>query len=415
MRLSTISLVMFALFAAPFLCALEPVPAGATQDLIEKKEQAEEKKSEEKKVEQTAEQAKEQEKKEEKKEKPRNDYIIIPAIYYTPETSVAFGLSVLFYYRPPNQLIEKRPAVIQPTVIYTIKDQIILILGGENYLDTDQKWYLFYRVEGSKYPDKFWGIGDNTPRWAEEDFTAWYGLIDITARYKVWGDLGIGLMYDFAGYDMRDMDEYTKGTDPEGRRVPSPLRSGTVPGSKGGYYNSLGPLLQYDSRDRVSWPSEGIYATLSLLPYHEYTGSSADFYKGELDFRWYYSIIEGHVFSLQWDTVLSEGDVPFTMMPKLGGRDKLRGLPEGRYRDRNMTLLQLEMRIPVVWRFGAVFFASAGNVWDRFEDFHAERITYGGGLGVRLTVDKDEKVNARADLGITREGWAIYFYLMEAF
>ncbi|HOW50558.1 MAG TPA: BamA/TamA family outer membrane protein [bacterium] len=411
MRLATCFIILTALYCTPLIHASEQIPVGAPQDLIEKKEKAEEQKQAEEKKEE-----KKDEKKEEKKEKPRNDYIIIPAIYYTPETSVAFGLSVLFYYRPSNQLLENRPAVIQPTVIYTIRNQIILILGGENYLDTDQKWYLFYRVEGSKYPDKFWGIGDNTPEWAEEDFTAWYGLIDITARYKVWGDLGIGLLYDFAGYDMRDLDTYTNKKDPDGRKVPAQLKGGKkIPGSNGGYYNAIGPLLQYDSRDRVSATSKGIYATLSLLPYHRYTGSSANFYKGEFDFRWYYSFIEDYVFALQWDTVLSEGDVPFTMMPKLGGRDKLRGLPEGRYRDRNMSLLQLEMRIPIVWRFGAVFFASAGSVWNRFENIHPERITYGGGMGIRLTVDKDEKVNARADIGVTKEGWAIYFYLMEAF
>ncbi len=403
MRFAILCIALTA-FLASNLLAKEPAPAGVTQELIEKKEAEDAKKEVEK-----------SEKGEERKEKPRNGYIIIPAVYYTPETSAAFGLSVLFYYRPENQRIDMRPAVVQPTVIYTVKDQIILIFGGENYFDSEQRWHFYYRLEASKYPDKFWGIGNDTPRWAEEDFTAWYGRVDITARYKVWGDLAVGLVHNFSGYDMRDLDTVKNHDDPEGTREPALIRQGIVPGSRGGYYNAVGPMLLYDSRDIVSWPSRGIFATLSLLPYHHYIGSSANFLKGEFDFRWYHSLTENYVFSLQWDTVLSEGDVPFTMMPKLGGRDKLRGLPEGRFRDRNMTLLQLEMRIPVVWRFGAVFFAAAGNVWNRFEDFRPERMTYGGGLGVRLTIDRDEKVNVRADLGVTKEGWAVYFYLMEAF
>jgi len=398
-------LLLFVSLAPPVLRAKEPMSADVTQELIEKKEKVEEQKEEK---------DADKEKKEEG-EKPRNGYLIIPAIYYTPETSIAMGISALFYYRPSNQPVEKRPSVVQPTVIYTTKEQVILSIGGENYFDTDQRWYFYYRLAASKYPDKFWGIGNDTCKWDEEDFTAWYGVVDVVGRYKVWGDLALGFRYRFNAYDMRDLDKEKNQANPEGIHEPALLPQGTAPGSRGGYYNTVGPLIVYDSRDLVSWPSRGMYATLSFFPYHYYTGSSANFYQGEFDFRWYHSLLENHVFSLQWDTVLSEGDVPFTMMPRLGGREKMRGLPEGRFRDRNMTTLQAEIRFPVVWRLGMVFFAGAGNVWNRFADFHPERITYSGGLGVRLRVHKSEKVNMRADLGVTKEGLAVYFYLMEAF
>ena len=93
----------------------------------------------------------------------------------------------------------------------------------------------------------------------------------------------------------------------------------------------------------------------------------------------------------------------------------LRGYPEGRYRDRNALFFQTELRFPLYWRFGWVVFFSFGDVFDKTEDLTGDLLKYSGGIGLRFTVDKQERINVRADFGMTPEGGNIYFFMLEAF
>jgi len=42
---------------------------------------------------------------------------------------------------------------------------------------------------------------------------------------------------------------------------------------------------------------------------------------------------------------ISYGDVPFHQMPSIGGPKKLRGYIDGRYRDKMLLLLQLDLSL----------------------------------------------------------------------
>ncbi len=80
----------------------------------------------------------------------------------------------------------------------------------------------------------------------------------------------------------------------------------------------------------------------------------------------------------------SNEQIPFFMLPALGGGSNLRGFSSWRFRDRNSLLLQGEWRI-IVNRFVdmAVFF-DAGKVTQDRSDLNLDGLKADGGLGFRL-------------------------------
>lgn len=94
-----------------------------------------------------------------------------------------------------------------------------------------------------------------------------------------------------------------------------------------------------------------------------------------------------------------------------------RGYFQGRYRDRQLLAFQAEYRLPVVWRIGAVAFASAGQVGDVWGNIGMDRFHTALGGGIRFLVVPDEGVNIRADFayGFSVESGSFYLSFGEAF
>jgi hypothetical protein len=80
----------------------------------------------------------------------------------------------------------------------------------------------------------------------------------------------------------------------------------------------------------------------------------------------------------------------------------VRGYRYGRYRDKNLSSLQTEFRLPVVWRFGAAVFGGLSNLYAG--NFNPENSKYNYGLGLRFLVDKHERTNLRMDYAVGEEG-----------
>jgi hypothetical protein len=76
--------------------------------------------------------------------------------------------------------------------------------------------------------------------------------------------------------------------------------------------------------------------------------------------------------------------IPFFMLPALGGGSSLRGYSSWRFRDRNSLLLQAEWRIMVNRYLDLAFFYDAGKVTARTSDLDFEQLKDDYGLGVRF-------------------------------
>jgi hypothetical protein len=119
-------------------------------------------------------------------------------------------------------------------------------------------------------------------------------------------------------------------------------------------------------------------------------------------------------FHLQTST--TAGDLPFYSLPTLGGNRTLRGFIEGRFRDRSMWHASGEYRFWVltrgfpipftkalrVERVGLAFFGDVGSVADDWPDIFSSRVWASGGVGLRITLERDAPF--RVDVGFSKEG-----------
>jgi hypothetical protein len=106
-------------------------------------------------------------------------------------------------------------------------------------------------------------------------------------------------------------------------------------------------------------------------------------------------------------------DVPYYLMPDLGGSHSLRGYPTWRFRDRNRLLFSGEYR----WTAGPfvdmALFADAGKVAARFQDLDLRDLKKTYGIG--MTLHTPNRTLTRIELARTREGMGLSFSFSPSF
>jgi hypothetical protein len=103
----------------------------------------------------------------------------------------------------------------------------------------------------------------------------------------------------------------------------------------------------------------------------------------------------------------SDQEIPFFMLPSLGGGSTLRGYSSWRFRDRHSLLLQAEWRIIVNRYLDTAVFYDTGKVAARSSDLDFNDLKDDFGFGVRfhgLTATP-----LRVDLAKSREGFVVVF------
>ena len=84
--------------------------------------------------------------------------------------------------------------------------------------------------------------------------------------------------------------------------------------------------------------------------------------------------------------------------------------------DKNYFAIQTEYRFPIIWRIGGTLFFGCGEVAEKIENYNAEYLRFAGGFGIRLILQKKEKINFRLNIGFSDKGdIGTYFTILEAF
>ena len=105
--------------------------------------------------------------------------------------------------------------------------------------------------------------------------------------------------------------------------------------------------------------------------------------------------------------------IPFFMLPALGGGSSLRGFASWRFRDRNSLLLQAEWRIMVNRFLDTAFFYDAGKVAGRTADLDLDDLNSDFGFGLRFHGPLATPL--RVELAKSREGFVIVFSSQASF
>ncbi len=323
-----------------------------------------------------------------------------PFIFYTPETKTGGGGAITYFFREAGSAPSARPSTFVPIFVYTQKQQISSALISEVYWE-QEKHHLFSTVSYSNWPNQFYGIGNNTSHEAE-DFTQRMVMLDLRYLRQLRRGLYAGLQYQFYRSKLTEVEAGGK------------LAHGNILGSAAGAASGVGALVNWDTRDNIFYASSGSYYLLSARVFHDRLSSDFDFTNYQVDLRHYFPITSSQVLAMQGVMSVIDGDPPFYMMPLLGGQNLLRGLYEGRYRDKNLIAAQLEYRLPLWRRIGAVAFAGLGEVAPKFDDFELKSFKHTAGFGLRYQLVPAEKLNLRMDFGWGKGSSGFYLALTEA-
>jgi hypothetical protein len=228
---------------------------------------------------------------------------------------------------------------------------------------------------------RFYGLGTNTSLNDRTDFSFRqpYG----SAMLDFWPARRL-LMFR-GGVELSEWAQHpTKGTFPS---VETKYTPATLPGlgARATYLHTQG-TIGLDWRTSPGYSRRGGFYGVTL---HDYSDNDDQFGFRELEYEVIQHIPflrEAWVISLRGlaETALEKDnqEIPFFMLPSVGGGHSLRGFRSFRFRDQNSLLVQAEWRIMVNRFLDMAFFYDAGKVESRRSnlDFDGLKSDYGFGF-----------------------------------
>jgi len=329
-------------------------------------------------------------------------FIVLPVVYYTPETRVAFGAAGEYNFSFDGGARDTRPSSLGFIFIYTQNRQTQLEMKPEIYLPRDG-----YSIDGGlKYelmPQNFYGIGPAVPADPVEKFTPRSFGASASLRKRLTKRLFVGVQYDFDHTGIVTVE-------PGGQ-----IDSGAMPGSQGGTVSGIGAILKVDSRDNVQFPRRGRHLAFTFDGYAAAFGSDYGYTRTRADYRSYWPARGRDVVAVQAFVEAMTGDVPFYRLARLGGQSMMRGYYRGQYRDKALVAIQGEYRAQIWKRIGAAVFAGLGEVCGGLSTCRATNVLPSAGAGIRFRLDSRGGMNFRTDFAWGRSTHGVYFTVQEAF
>ena len=330
-------------------------------------------------------------------------FAVLPVVYFTPETSWAFGVGAVSNFKLGEKIEDTFESQVAVGFAYTLFDQIlsfsswrIFTEDNKNLFSGELGWY--------DYVFFFYGVGNEVKEEERESYDARLPRLRFDYLRKVNPQLYAGFRYHYDNFDI-------KKTEPLGL-----LESGNFTGVEGGRVSGIGPMIYFDSRDSQLYPTSGTYAESSLQYFNKALGSEYRYWRWVVDLRKVHPIKENQHFVWQAYSEIQAGDPPFFTISQMGGNRRMRGLFEGKFRDKNMAVLQAEYRWRFLPRWGLVGFTGMGNVYSNERPFQFKNTIATYGLGGRFQLSNRSKLNLRLDFAHSPgEEFRFYLTFGEAF
>ena len=328
--------------------------------------------------------------------------LALPAVAYAPETSVSFTVAGFMQWRFRDSAPDSIPSRASLLGTYTLNRQWLTQFNLD-VQNRDELNRVSLKIGVGSWRASYFGIGDRSRLRDEELYRRQFFEAELALdRAVIARRLYIGLV---AGID-RATIEPLRGAGLLTLEPPLGLGRSIRAG--------LGPSISWDTRDRRLFPYRGAYLRGELVGYGPHLGSTYTSLQGSLDARAFVSR-RAHVGAFRALMELNTPDTPFFALAALGGASTMRGMAERRYIDNNRWVLQSEYRTPFLWRFGAVAFASLGDVFAGFDTPVFDNPKWSAGGGVRFALIPENGLNLRLDYGATRGDTGFYVSVGEAF
>ena len=333
-------------------------------------------------------------------QKRERAWFALPMAFWLPETKLGLAAAAGVHFHLPGAGGASNAFLVAG---YTMQGQgsvdasSDLVLRGGTLLSG--------RFRAVHYPDAYYGIGPETTLDAREEMTRRFVELNVSAGLPVPG-FGTRLR---VGPHVHGRAEEISDVTPGGQ-----IATGAVPGATGWTGVGLGFDVTWDSRDRPLWPTRGGWAQASYLHYPASIGRNSGFGRSSLEGRLFLPLGRGRVLGVAGIMEESYGDTPFTLLSKLGSTRYLRGIREGRYRDKLGWAAQTELRVPLTTRIAGTAFVAFGDVGADLGVLSARTLKVAGGGGLRVRVTP-EGANLRLDVAESDAGPEVYVLLLEAF
>ncbi|MEQ9304639.1 MAG: hypothetical protein RJQ14_12085 [Marinoscillum sp.] len=331
----------------------------------------------------------------------KSGLLVLPAIFYSPETSWGFGVAGIQYFRMKGDSVSK-PSNVQSVLIYTLEKQVLITFPYNLFFNKEKYWlkgeWAYYI-----YPYEYYGIGTDVDLGNDgyETYTANFLRMETNALIQARKDLYVGGTMFFDNYFEIDIN-------PTGA-----LQSQNIRGTEAGKLLGLGALMILDKRNNIFSPSGGYYLESRVLRYEDQMVGDYAFTDLYVDMRKYFQPAD------KWETAFQVyhqsvlGEPPFYNYALLGGGKIMRGYYKGGYRDHHQTVVQTELRRYVTNRIVASAFGGLGSVTGSFGAY--DKVLGSYGVGIRYEINTAEKLRIRLDYARGANTSGFYININEAF
>ncbi len=344
----------------------------------------------------------------------KNSLIGFPLAFYLPETRWGIGASGYYNFYLYKKDSLSPPSQIQLNVAYTQNRQYGIALPFQLFWN-GRKHNVAGEIGLYNLRYLYFGFGDDNREGRAENYAANHLQFRLNYLRKIKPHIFIGARW---WHDDLKVTDWTN-------IQPDPMLNKAL----GGFGSiATGPSLValLDTRDNIYFSFSGHYLELSIQQQHKIWGSDFSHYRYRIDYRNFMQIRKQQAIALQAFGDFVVGDVPFNIAPNVGSSKRMRGLYEGRFRDKNLLLFQTEYRSYFCKKVGAVAFFNYAILSNQISEMTLSNDHASAGVGLRYALDKEKRVNLRVDaawpVGVgryTNKSLAgqtvIYFTVGEAF
>jgi len=334
-----------------------------------------------------------------KKDKSQSkfDLSFIGGPSYSVDTKLGLGIVASGLYRMDKEDMSLPPSDVAIYTNFTTSG--FFSIGVENTTIFPNDKYRFHYDMAFKFmPSKFYGIGYDAGNLGEYTKYDEYHLgLKFDILRQVLPNTYVGLVFSAQNIQSRNFqsEEVRPDTDSKDTAI------------GGGF------IASYDSRDFIPNPSKGLFIQYEQTFYPKTLGSNKHFGNIKFTTRAYKQVWKDGLLAFDLNGELNNGDVPWTMLSKIGGSRQMRGYFMGQYRDRKQINTQIELRQKIYNRHGVAVWGGAGNAFKNMNEFDWSHTLPTYGIGYRW--EFKNRVNVRLDYGFGKGQSGFYFNIYESF
>lgn len=340
-----------------------------------------------------------------KKKKRSEKFVAFPVLVKSPEYLWGAGGAGTYFFKIAKKDSLTRTSSFKAVTFATLRKQAVIACEGYVFFPGEH-FILYINTSTSRFPDKFWGLGNETPSTNLEKYSISQYNVSARLNRKLFSNIFAGVGYDFQNVFKFNYDQ--SGS--------SLFDLENITGRNGGTVSGAGYLIAWDSRNDAFSPSKGFYVQYYHGFFSKALGSDFTFRTFMLDTRKYFKLKHDIVLAFQANLIATAGNVPIRNLSNIGSNSYMRGYYEGRYTDKDLIAFQSELRFKVYKRFGMATFGGLGKVGTRLADLlNFENVKPSYGFGIRYALKPKEKLNLRVDAGFGKKSHGSYLNLGEAF